>query len=674
MRHVGVSLGRTTYPRTPHMRTRFAILTALAVAACDGGGTKPVANATTITITAGAGFGLVGDSVLFTARVIDGNGQAINGATVSWTSSNPAVATVSPAGYVSAKATGTTTINASSGSASASAVFEVDANPCTAPTPFATGEVRRYRGATAFGCATLTAVTTNQDFLHIVGNAREQQDDTLTYTYSLSGIGASAAVTSDYGLQDPRDILAMQGMARADDLERRLRAYERAVVSDALPRVQAGQGPGAVRPAPLAVLAAVASVGDTVTIRVPNLQPGKSICRDFISVRAVVRAVSARAVMMEDLASPSGRLTTTDYQEISKEFDDIIFPADTLWFGSPTDLNNDQRVSILYTPEVNKLTPANSTGIVGGFFFGGDLIRRSEYQSTNDCRNQTNEQEIFYLLAPDPQGTINGNARTTAGVRQVTRGTIAHEFQHMINQSVRQYNPLVKAFEAPWLNEGMSHFAEEAVGRAVSGFSDFQSLRTANVNPSQTNQNDYLAFYRQNLTRFRYWMLRPDTASPTSDRARDGLASRGAAWALVRYTADQFTGGNARAFFRRLAVGPETDITNLVLRAGQPFDVIVGGWLVANYADGLTIQGLDPRYTYTSWDMRDVMSGVNQGVFPLLVNAFPGTFTSQAFSGSGNYYFQRRLGPSGSVTLNLRTPGGAPMTSANARIWVVRLN
>ncbi|MGQ0648483.1 MAG: hypothetical protein ACT4P7_13030 [Gemmatimonadaceae bacterium] len=220
----------------------------------------------------------------------------------------------------------------------------------------------------------------------------------------------------------------------------------------------------------------------------------------------------------------------------------------------------------------------------------------------------------------------------------------------------------------------MSHFAEEAVGRAISGFTDFQSLRTADVNPSPSNQNDFLAFYRQNLTRFRLWTLRPDTSSPTSDRARNELASRGAAWALLRYAADHYSNGNARAFFRRLALGPEIDITNLVLRAARPFDEIIGGWLVANYTDGLNVPGLNPRYTYTSWDMRDALSGVNNGAYPLLVTAFPGTFTSQAFSGSGNYYLQRRGTSSGSVTLNLRTPGGSPMAHTGARIWVVRVN
>lgn len=656
------------------MSRRALLAGACLLAACSTDPTDPDnQGVTTLNLSSSASFAVVGDSVQFTARVIDPNGQTVQGASVQWSSSAPTVASVSASGFVTGRATGSAVITATSGGATASLPFEVDPDPCAAQGAMAVGEVRRFRGARALGCATLAAATSAQQYLYVVGNAQSKQDDTLTYSFSLAG-GTSARISTDaYGLRDPRDIVAMQAMDFADQVEHRLRTFERQVVSDALPVTQGRRAASARPDAFLNVQSAVADVGDTVAIRVPNLAPGKSICRDFIPIRAVVRAVTRRATILEDILSPPGRLTTTDYQDIGREFDDRIYPTDTLWFGSPTDLNNDQRVSIVYTPEVNKLTPPNSTGIVGGFFFGGDLIRKNEYSSTNECRNQTNEQEIFYLLAPDPNATVNGNARTTAGVRQVTRGTIAHEFQHMINQSVRQFNPAVKAFETAWLNEALSHFAEEAVGRAISGFGESQSLRTLDINPNAQNQNDFLAFYRQNLTRFRFWTLRPDTASPTSDRARDQLASRGAAWAIVRYAADQFAAGNARAFFRRLAAGPETDITNLVLRAGRPFDEILGGWLIANYTDGLNIPGLNARYTYTSWDLRDVLSGVNNGTYPLQVTSFPGTFTSQAFSGSGQYYLQNRTA-GGPQNLNLRTAAGGPMTSSGARLWVVRLN
>ena len=655
------------------MLKRLSAFLFLALAAC--GGDPPVDpgnGVATVNLTYSASFVSVGDTILLTAQVIDGNGGQITNAQVEWSSSNPTVATVDADGRVVGRAPGTATITARYGTASATVLINVDAAACASQLSLQVGEVEQVRGA-ALSCITLAPSTLAEEYVYVIGNAKAEQDDVLQYTASLTTTSAAQAVTSAMIMPSVMDQAVVESLTDAQRVEQRLRAYERAATSDALPNTQRRRSFEAAG-ASLAVQTAQRDVGDTVSIRVPNLNTGKDICRDFITIRAVVRAVSRKATMLEDVASPTGKLTLTDYQDIAREFDDLIFPTDTLWFGSPTDLNSDQRVSIVYTPEVNKLTPAGSTGIVGGFFFGGDLIRRSEYPTTNDCRNQTNEQEIFYILAPDPSGTINGNARTTDGVRQVTRGTIAHEFQHMINQSVRQYNPQVKAFETAWLNEGMSHFAEEAVGRALRGFGDFQSLNQSDINPNPNNMGDYQAFFRQNQNRFLRWAVRPDTSSPVSNKARDQLAPRGAAWAFLRYVADHHSGGNAKNFFRRLAVGPETDIPNLLLRAGnQPFDELVGGWLIANYADERGIPNLAARYSYISWDMRDILTAASSNnTFPLLVSTFPGTHGSRALSGSGNYYLYARPAGSGPATLDLRTVQGQPLTSPNARVWILR--
>jgi hypothetical protein len=655
------------------MSKRLSALLLLALAACSGDPpTDPGNGVATVNVNAPASFVGVGDTIRLTATVVDGNGATIPAAVVEWSSSQPTVATVNSSGTVVGQSPGTTTITARYGSATATVLIDVDAGSCSGDFSLSVGEVRQVRGGAALGCITLAPSVASEEYVYIIGNARAAQDDMLRYTATLTNTSAVQAAVAPRVMPAVQDQAAVRSQTSAQKLEERLRAYERSVTSDALPNTQRRRE----RPetgATLAVQAVVRDVGDTVTIRVPNLQDGKDICRDFLTVRAVVRAVSARATMLEDVASPPGKLTLQDYQDIAREFDDLIFPTDTLWFGSPTDLNSDQRISILYTPEVNKLTPSGSTGIVGGFFFGGDLIRRNEYPTSNDCRNQTNEQEIFYILAPDPNGTINGNARTTDGVRQVTRGTIAHEFQHMINQSVRQYNPAVKAFETAWLNEGMSHFAEEAVGRALRGFGDFQSLNQNDINPNPNAAGDYQAFFRQNQNRFLRWAQRPDTSSPTSNEARDQLAARGAAWALLRWVADHYSNGNARSFFRRLAVGPETDIPNLLLRAGnRPFDELVGGWLTANYADNRGIPNLAVRYSYISWDMPNILAAANNNTPPLLVNTFPGTYTSQALSGSGNYYLYQRPANSGPVTLDLRTSQGQPLTNASARVWILR--
>lgn len=658
-----------------YMRKRLIPVLLFAIGACSNDPpTDPGILATTVHVTYPASFVIVGETVQLSASVLDASGNPVPAATLEWSSSQTAVATVNSSGAVLGRSQGSASITARYGTASASVLIQVDAEACTSELSLSVGEVRQIRGASALGCITLAPSTNAEEYLFVVGNAKAEQDAVFSYTATLTGTAAVQGRVAPSPWLRADDRVQVREMTHPQRVEARLRAYERAATRDALPNTQRRRSVE-VTGAALSVHAAQRDVGDTLTIRVPNLAPGKDICRDFITTRAVVRAISDRAIMLEDVASPPGKMTIQDYQGLAEEFDDIIFPTDTLWFGSPTDLNSDQRVSIVYTPEVNKLTPAGSTGIVGGFFFGGDIIRRSEYPETAPCRNQTNEQEIFYILAPDPQGTINGNARTTAGVRQVTRGTIAHEFQHMINQSVRQYNPQVKSLEVAWLNEAMSHFAEEAVGRAIRGFSDFESLNAFDINPDTNNQGDYLAYFRQNQTRFLRWNVRPDTSSPTSQKAENQLASRGAAWALVRYAADHYSNNNAKAFFRSLAVGPETDITNLILRSGnRPFDEIIGGWLVANYADNRGIPNLATKYSYVSWDMPGILRAANGDTLALKIDEFPGNYSSQAHSGSGNFYHYDRPAQSGAVTLQLKSVQGVSLSTPDARVWILRVN
>jgi hypothetical protein len=241
----------------------------------------------------------------------------------------------------------------------------------------------------------------------------------------------------------------------------------------------------------------------------------------------------------------------------------------------------------------------------------------------------------------------------------------------MINQGIREFSPSAESFEVDWLNEGLSHFAEEAVGRAARGFGDFQSLSFADV---RANTDDYNAFFQQNLGRFSTYLARPDTSSPISSQADKDLAPRGAAWALLRYTADQFAPGNARTFFRRLVAGPKNDVPNLVQHAGVPFDQIISGWLIANYADNLGVANLDARYSYTSWNMRDAVAGAVGGTYPLRVLTPGAPVTTTAQSGSGVYFLSQRAAGAPAATFRMLAPGGGNVSFPGARVYVVRIN
>jgi hypothetical protein len=70
---------------------------------------------------------LPGATITLSARVLSSTGSAVSGATVSWSSSNAAVATVSGTGTVAALTAGSTTITASSGGASGSTTIQVNA-------------------------------------------------------------------------------------------------------------------------------------------------------------------------------------------------------------------------------------------------------------------------------------------------------------------------------------------------------------------------------------------------------------------------------------------------------------------------------------------------------------------------------------------------------------------
>ncbi|HEU4749264.1 MAG TPA: hypothetical protein VFS56_12240, partial [Gemmatimonadaceae bacterium] len=340
-----------------------------------------------------------------------------------------------------------------------------------------------------------------------------------------------------------------------------------------------------------------------------------------------------------------------------------------------------QRIIILFTGRVNQLTPPSTPegqGFVGGFFFAGDFFPPTAPPGQFACP-QSNEAEIFYLLAPDPTGLKYGNIRSVASVRQGTRGTIAHEFLHMINAGLRFVGGVAQDFEVAWLDEGLAHLGEEVVGRRLKGFSDLQPLTHGDVFPNEAGRNDYNAFFFQNFARLRLWMQRPDTSSGISRGAADNLSSRGAAWAFVRYSADHFSTSNPPAFTRRLVAGPDTGLVNFNKVTATPLDTVVAGYLVANYADdlaGLNITNV--RTQYRSLNLRSLMPPVNQGQgYPLRVEALSGSGTTSLTgtnrTGSGNYYTLSVSANAGPKNVKVLDTGGSVVSYPGAHVYVLRV-
>lgn len=527
------------------------------------------------------------------------------------------------------------------------------------------------------------------DYVIIVANTSTAHDVAANFVVKADrssgaafGIEAPTAFGPQFSLQVGQ---VPQTWSRQQTIDNKVRAFERSGL-----RLHSASGPldfsrfSARRSAQVAT-SVPPQVGDLINLNVPDGN-ATDLCQTFIRTQATVASVSQKAILAVDTLDgpPANLFTQQALDSITNEFDNFTYKTDTAYFGKPTDFDGNGHIILLFTGQINLLTPPGTTGgFVGGFFFAGDFFPPTDQGGgAGSFCPESNQGEIFYLLSPDPLPRF-GNIRTTSSVRQGTRGTIAHEFQHMINAGNRFINPAVSNFESTWLDEALAHSAEDAVGRVVRGFTDLQLLTSNDLFPSgapQSQRDDFNAFFFQNFARLTYWMGNTGIYSPLSKQADTSLAVRGAAWAIVRYAADNFSNGDPRALTRTLAAGPDTGVKNFAAATKSPIDTVVKSWLVSMYADHLGITGLDPKYQYRGYNFRNIMppvarSVLNQStaVYPLVVPPI-GTgsdnISAKNLSGTATYY---RLNGAGPKNVKITDPAGNNANFLGEHVYVLRV-
>jgi hypothetical protein len=542
----------------------------------------------------------------------------------------------------------------------------VGTGPTTTPSDISTmavGEVRVLNPADITNGIDLPAGSGARDYVIIVGNTSSSHDVVASYV-----VKADKSTDASFGISSPSEVSPQSSimigqipLARTPQqaVENRVRAFERAGLALRTPSNPLASRLSARRATQAAAMV-VPVVGDVINLKIPDAST-TNLCTNFISTQAVVASVSAKAILVVDTLDgpPATLFTQAQMDSITNEFDNVTYPTDASYFNTPTDFDGNGRIIMLFTGQINKLTPpGTSGGFVGGFFFAGDFFPTVDTPQAQGCP-ESNGAEIFYLLSPDPTGRF-GNVRTTSSVRQGTRGTIAHEFQHMINAGNRFTNPAVSDFEATWLDEGLAHLAEDAVGRVQRGFGDLETLDFAKLLPCNTpcsQANDFNAFFFQNLARLTYWMQKPDQFSPMSKMADTSLATRGAAWAILRYAADNYSTNDPRAFTRKLVAGPDTGVKNFNAATKSPVDTVVSGWLVSMYADHLGISGLNAKYEYRSYNFRSAIPPVARSVLNQSVATYPLTVQSVG-SGSDNFSDSNRSGTCTYYRMNVAAGAG----------------
>ena len=531
------------------------------------------------------------------------------------------------------------------------------------PRTLAVGEVVHVRGADNQALC-LTGAGETAELVYVPFFGREppdDEDDPILLEVEVTGAGVGpatgAAAGDGAGAMGPG---AIEGFGAAGDIaagrspdeafhDRHLRRQR----EELGPRIRSGAagGPGGG--------GGEAGLGGAVAADVPSqgdlLELNVAISCTAMEVRTGrVEYVSDRAVVVADVGNPAGGLEAADYAYFGETFDTLIDPVDTDHFGEPTDIDQNQRAIIFFTRAVNELTPASSETFVGGFFWSGDLFPETDTPRLQACP-AANQAEMFYMLAADPTGVVNGNVFETDFVRAVGPSIIAHEYQHLINAARRLYVNNAGQLEDVWLDEGLSHAAEELVFMDAAGLGPGQNLSAQDVQAAPNGVEAFNRYMSGNITNFRRFLQRPDTASLMGI---DVLPTRGAAWAFLRYAADRAGRGDA-AFFQDVVNSTRSGVANLDGVTDGATLAWMRDWTVAVYADD-AVPGIPARLTQPSWDFRALYTTIG-GSYPLRVLSLAsGEAERVTLRPGGAAYLRFAISADGRGAIHVEADGGIP--------------
>lgn len=641
----------------------------------------PGAAATVVATPDAASLG-VGDTLRVRASLRDQFGNDISGQAFTFTSLDDTRASVSGTGLVTALAPGAARIVAAASGRADTVALTIGAagtSPCGSTTArvLAPGEViNPVAGPTSLtACLETPAGPVSGEYaLTLISTATSFGTASVADVIGLNTRApVSAALMAP--LPDGNSIAMPPGtmlgnvLSGVELFERQMRATEiRELTSLARAARESIDAPRT-----LASLTTV-NVGDEIKLNANASQA----CSNADMRTGRVAAVGNRAIVVNDKENPSGGYTDAEYAGIVATFDTLVFPMDTAAFGAPSNISPSGKIILFYTRAVNALTPQGAGYTIGGFFFARDLYPKIAKNNLPACAT-SNETEMFYLLVPDPDGVVNSNKRAKTDVTRLNLTTIAHELQHLINASRRLVvNQTSATTETVWLDEGLSHLAEELLYFRVSGYSTRSNLALTDVNGARAT--DFTTFASQNFSRFYSFITAPENNSPYAPN--DSLATRGAIWNFLRFAAARQGPAGEAAFLRSLVNTAATGVTNLQqVLAGGAFADYLRDWSISLIADdypATTTTTLSTQYVNPAWNFRSIYPGLRLaggtalGVYPIATRSLVSGVPQRIPLAGGASSYIRFSVPAGQKALISLSSNGA-LPASTLRYGIVRL-
>ncbi|HEX8726893.1 MAG TPA: Ig-like domain-containing protein [Gemmatimonadaceae bacterium] len=622
------------------------------------------------------------------ASATDQFGNTVDSA-VTWVSRNPSVATVTSSGTVQlVSATGATWVVASSGSAQPDSVYVTAAPPIT----LAAGQVDDTLPSSAF-CVQSNQLGSEYVLAAFFNTTAQGSSTQIVVTGSRLGVLGSGLnvvplsriapapslqpfmpLHPDYAFEhalrerERREMPKYVSAARAWEANRRRQGPALSVSSGTLSTTSTSTVAGttaAASPTPsFSQVTTNTKVGDLVQFNTN----ANAYCSSPIMSTGRVAAISNSAIVVADTSNPTGGFTDAEYMNFAVAMDTLVDPVDTTAFGAPYDIDGTNKVIILFTKAVNQLTTDPTLGIVLGFYYSRDLLPVASCAGSNHAN-------MFYLVVPDPNRTINGGNTFTANKQNVANivvSTIGHEYQHLINASRRMYvNNAPITDEVTWLNEGLSHIAEELIFYRSSGLSPRQDIGTAALS-TPAAWNAFQLFMWGNQGRYEQYLPATETNGPLGEYSGDdALATRGAIWSFLRYAADQL-GSTDGTFWYRLVNSQTVGLPNLQAAMGTDPTPYFRSWATSVVTDD-AVPGINPLYTQPSWNWPQVYARVGNVAYPTPLSHVLSTGTSVTTTldaeGVGFYRFAVNNGQQGLIAV---TGLGGTSIPSTVRLTLVR--
>jgi len=479
------------------------------------------------------------------------------------------------------------------------------------PTTLDPGVARVFDPNATTACVAVPSVpaagSSGAEYLYVaLGAAGTEVSPALTAQYVIAGSSLTGSTADQAPLSSPV-LSAFKPQLTAQQFHAMLRRREKVIARD--------PGTLAFRTARLQAAAA------TVPPPVPGSQRTFLVCRNsncdapFVQVTATAKHVGAKvAIYLDDAAVTTQRYTDAELVNVGDMFDKFLYPIDTTNFGRESDIDGNGVVYVLLSPQVNKLSGnCNSTNsVILGFFFSADLV---------PTQQGSNAAEIFYSIVPDPANPACTISKSFA--LDILPPTFIHEFQHMISFG---QHALIRGggAEDNWLNEGLSHYAEELGGRLIPDAQN-PTLGRSPTTLTQFAFTDYDVAYQ--------YLTNPESlALPQTD---DGVASLqgGPNFLMVRWLAGQFgtTTPDASTFLvkgtdftQKLEHTSLVGAANAAQQSGQPFDSLATYWQLANYLDDLPgFTTANPRLSYPDINLRSLFAQLHQALPSTYTRAYP---------------------------------------------------